>query len=51
MTRNDHKMAKLKGCIFYIKSEYRFWTKIPKTAIVVLFGTYFNFLGEKKEML
>jgi hypothetical protein len=22
MTRNDPKMAKLKGCIFYIESEY-----------------------------
>ena len=25
MTRNDPKMAKLKGCIFYIESEYTYW--------------------------
>ena len=27
MTRNDPKMAKLKGCIFYIESEYRMQMK------------------------
>ena len=40
MTRNGRKMAKLKGSIFYIESEYSTYLSIKKTNFHTFFSDY-----------
>ena len=42
MTRNDPKMAKLKGCIFYIVSEYILWSWFLETKLIWVIFTNFS---------